>query len=91
MADPVALYNMEYARSGAPQPINRVGISHVGPTLLSQGTVQQQQRWMPAILDASELAAEGFRLGEFKFASLCFCETDCLRAGHAACAASAAA
>ena len=46
----VALYNMEYARSGAPQPINRVGISHVGPTLLARGTLQQQQRWMPAIL-----------------------------------------
>jgi len=56
----VALYNMEYARSGAPQPINRVGISHVGPTLLSQGTVQQQQRWMPAILDASELWCQLF-------------------------------
>ena len=29
----VALYNMEYARAGAPQPINRVGISHVGPKI----------------------------------------------------------
>ena len=56
----VALYNMEYARSGAPQPINRVGISHVGPTLLARGTLQQQQRWMPAILDASELWCQLF-------------------------------
>ena len=56
----VALYNMEYARAGAPQPINRVGISHVGPTLLSRGTVQQQRRWMPAILDASEIWCQMF-------------------------------
>jgi len=56
----VALYNMEYARAGAPQPINRVGISHVGPTLLARGTVQQQQRWMPAILDASEIWCQLF-------------------------------
>ncbi len=56
----VALYNMEYARAGAPQPINRVGISHVGPTLLSRGTVDQQQRWMPSILDASEIWCQLF-------------------------------
>jgi len=51
---------MEYARAGAPQPINRVGISHVGPTLLARGTVQQQRRWMPAILDASEIWCQLF-------------------------------
>ena len=51
---------MEYARAGAPQPINRVGISHVGPTLLSRGTVDQQQRWMPSILDASEIWCQLF-------------------------------
>ena len=56
----VALYNMEYARAGAPQPINRVGISHVGPTLLSCGTADQQQRWMPQILDASEIWCQLF-------------------------------
>ncbi len=28
----VALHNMEYARAGAPQPVNRVGINLAGPT-----------------------------------------------------------
>ena len=34
----VAIFNMEYARSRAPQPVNRVGINLVGPTLLAHGT-----------------------------------------------------
>ena len=34
----VALFNMEYARAGAPQPVNRVGINLAGPTLLAHGT-----------------------------------------------------
>ena len=49
----VALYNMEYARAGAPQPVNRVGINLAGPTLLAHGTEEQKTRWLPRILDAS--------------------------------------
>ena len=56
----VALYNMEYARAGAPQPVNRVGINLAGPTLLACGTEQQQARWLPAILDASEIWCQLF-------------------------------
>ncbi|MEM7143088.1 MAG: acyl-CoA dehydrogenase family protein [Actinomycetota bacterium] len=56
----VALYNMEYARAGAPQPVNRVGINLAGPTLLACGTEEQQQRWLPAILDASEIWCQLF-------------------------------
>ena len=56
----VALYNMEYARSGAPQPVNRVGINLAGPTLLAHGTPAQQQRWLPSILDASEIWCQLF-------------------------------
>ena len=56
----VALYNMEYARAGAPQPVNRVGINLVGPTLLAHGTRAQQQRWLPSILDASEIWCQLF-------------------------------
>ena len=56
----VALYNMEYARAGAPQPVNRVGINLAGPTLLAHGTPAQQQRWLPAILDASEIWCQLF-------------------------------
>jgi alkylation response protein AidB-like acyl-CoA dehydrogenase len=56
----VALYNMEYARSRALQPVNRVGINLAGPTLLAHGTEQQKQRWLPRILDASEIWCQLF-------------------------------
>ena len=56
----VALYNMEYARAGAPQPVNRVGINLAGPTLLAHGTPGQQARWLPSILDATEIWCQLF-------------------------------
>ena len=56
----VALLNMEYARARAPQPVNRVGVNNVGPTLLAYGTEEQKRRWLPAILDASELWCQLF-------------------------------
>ena len=56
----VALYNIEYARSRAPQPVNRVGINLAGPTLLAHGTDVQKGRWLPRILDASELWCQLF-------------------------------
>ena len=56
----VALFNMEYARSKAPQPVNRNGINHVGPTLLAHGTEAQTQRWLPRILDAQEIWCQLF-------------------------------
>src|SRR5215210_6472407 len=34
----VALFNSEYARARAVQPVNRVGINLAGPTLLAWGT-----------------------------------------------------
>jgi alkylation response protein AidB-like acyl-CoA dehydrogenase len=51
----VAIFNMEYARAGAPQPVNRVGINLVGPTVLAHGTDDQRARWLPAILTAEEI------------------------------------
>jgi hypothetical protein len=56
----VALYNVEYARSRAPQPVNRVGINLAGPTLLAHGTDEQKERWLASILDASELWCQLF-------------------------------
>ena len=56
----VALYNMEYARLRALQPVNRVGINLAGPTLLAHGTDDQKQRWLPTILDAREIWCQLF-------------------------------
>jgi alkylation response protein AidB-like acyl-CoA dehydrogenase len=56
----VAIFNMEYARSKAPQPVNRNGINHVGPTLLAHGDEEQKARWLPRILDAQEIWCQLF-------------------------------
>ncbi len=56
----VAIFNMEYARSRALQPINRVGINLAGPTLLAHGTDEQKSRWLPSILNADEIWCQLF-------------------------------
>jgi alkylation response protein AidB-like acyl-CoA dehydrogenase len=56
----VALYQSEYARSQAPQPVNRVGINLVGPTLLAHGTDDQRLRYLPSILSATEIWCQLF-------------------------------
>jgi alkylation response protein AidB-like acyl-CoA dehydrogenase len=56
----VAIFNAEYARSGAPQLVNRVGINLAGPTLLAHGTPEQCARWLPAIVSAEEIWCQLF-------------------------------
>jgi alkylation response protein AidB-like acyl-CoA dehydrogenase len=56
----VALYQSEYARSQAPQPVNRVGINLVGPTLMVHGTEEQRVRFLPQILSAKEIWCQLF-------------------------------
>ncbi|MCZ7525427.1 MAG: acyl-CoA dehydrogenase family protein [Acidimicrobiia bacterium] len=56
----VAIFNMEYARSRALQPVNRVGVNLAGPTLLAHGSEDQKRRWLPSILDASEIWCQLF-------------------------------
>jgi alkylation response protein AidB-like acyl-CoA dehydrogenase len=43
-----------------PRPLNPIGIGWAGPTLLVAGSEEQQQRWLPGILDGSELWCQLF-------------------------------
>ena len=50
----------ELARGRAPELVGRIGVNLVGPTLLAHGTPEQQSRWLPKILDASEIWCQLF-------------------------------
>ncbi len=55
----VILYE-EMSRAEAPQPINRGGLSMLGPTLMRHGTPAQRERHLAKILTADEIWCQGF-------------------------------
>jgi len=50
----------ELARARAPEMVGRIGINLAGPTLMAHGTAEQKQRWLPDILDATEMWCQLF-------------------------------
>jgi alkylation response protein AidB-like acyl-CoA dehydrogenase len=50
----------ELARARAPELVGRIGVNLVGPTLLAHGTPEQKRRWLPNILNASQLWCQLF-------------------------------
>ncbi|HEY8215977.1 MAG TPA: acyl-CoA dehydrogenase family protein [Acidimicrobiia bacterium] len=50
----------ELRAAGVPWPFNPIGIGWAGPTLLVAGTPEQQERWIPPILDGSEMWCQLF-------------------------------
>ena len=59
VAHRVAFYE-EYAIANAPAKINHFGEELLGPTLIAYGTPEQQQRFLPKILDVTELWCQGY-------------------------------
>jgi alkylation response protein AidB-like acyl-CoA dehydrogenase len=54
VAHRVAFYE-EYAHADAPDKVNHFGEELLGPTLIAYGTPAQQKRFLPKILDVTEL------------------------------------
>lgn len=54
------LFYEESARAGAPDGFGRIGRILAGPTIMTAGTEQQKETYLPRILDGSEIWCQGF-------------------------------
>ncbi|MFW0787518.1 acyl-CoA dehydrogenase family protein [Gordonia sp. CPCC 206044] len=54
------IFHQEYARANAPARVNHLGEELLGPTLIEYGTEAQKQRFLPGIVDVTELWAQGY-------------------------------
>jgi hypothetical protein len=59
VAHRVAFYE-EYAKADAPDKVNHFGEELLGPTLIAFGTDEQKKRFLPKILDVTELWCQGY-------------------------------
>jgi alkylation response protein AidB-like acyl-CoA dehydrogenase len=55
-----AIFNEEMARVRAPAPLNELGLSMGGPTILEHGTDEQKKRFVRKILTCEEVWCQGF-------------------------------
>ncbi|WP_124710172.1 acyl-CoA dehydrogenase family protein [Gordonia insulae] len=54
------IFHQEYARANAPARVNHLGEELLGPTLIEYGTEEQKARFLPGIVDVTELWAQGY-------------------------------
>jgi alkylation response protein AidB-like acyl-CoA dehydrogenase len=56
----MAIFNEEMARHRAPGPLNALGLSMAGPTIVTHGTEEQKGRFLRKILTCEEVWCQGF-------------------------------
>jgi len=54
------IYYEESARANAPEGFGRIGRVLAGPTIIARGTAGQRAKYLPPILDGSEIWCQGF-------------------------------
>ncbi|GAC68114.1 acyl-CoA dehydrogenase family protein [Gordonia soli] len=54
------IFHQEYARANAPARVNHLGEELLGPTLIEFGSDAQKERFLPRIVDVTELWAQGY-------------------------------
>ncbi len=53
------IYNEEFARSGAPGPVNAIGVANIAPAIMTLGTDAQKRRLLEPMLRGDEIWSQG--------------------------------